>query len=78
MSERKHILLEDSSGEAFKVYAGIPTIIPKGVYVFNETVDSNFIIHGEIERDVTWSFKERRWIIPKNQNLESKVKTDER
>ena len=66
MNERKHISLVDPKGESLKIYAGIPTIIPRGSYVFNETVDDDFIICGEMETDIIWSFSEKRWITPDN------------
>ena len=66
MTERKHIKLVDSEGKMLRVYAGIPTILPSGSYTFNEEIDNDFIICAEMENDVTWSVKEKRWIIPNN------------
>ena len=62
-TERKHISLIDPEGKTMKVYAGIPTIIPSGTYIFKETIGPDFIICGEIDKDIIWSFKERRFIV---------------
>ena len=72
MKERKHISLVDPNGETFKIYAGIPTIIPRGNYTYVETIDEDFIVCGEIEKDITWSFKKQRWIILEDQTSEVK------
>ena len=65
MNERKHLSLVDSEGKTLRVYAGIPTILPSGSYTFNESITDDFMIFGETGEDVTWSFKEHRWITSK-------------